>query len=141
MATAKATSPSLVYLVCLLFKYVEVVSAKTSTHKLAMFCHMFSRCSILFAIHFCHILPSWSLAGSAKDHNQAHLGAERQETAGIPESARHLSGNPEHLHSISITTAVLVSELFWYLRSTGNKFNGPLGLRKSASPLPLPSFQ
>jgi hypothetical protein len=36
---------------------------------------------------------------------------------------------------------VLVSELFWYLRSTGNKFNGPLGLRKSASPLPLPSFQ
>ena len=106
MATAKATSPTLVYLMCILFKYVEVVSAKTSTHKLAMFCHMFSMVSILFAIHFCHpFLPSWSLAGSAKDHNQAHLGAERQETAGIPESARHL-GQSRAASGISITTAV-----------------------------------
>ena len=70
LATAKATSPSLVYLMCIQIRR-------------GSFCKDINP-------QACHVLPSWSLAGSAKDHNQVHLGAERQETAGNPESARHL---------------------------------------------------
>ena len=85
----------------------------------------------MFSVLFCHpCLPSWSLAGSARDDNQAHLGAERQETVGIPEGTTSIGQSRAAFHLRNKSPllggkdgkSVLVSDLYWYLIwSTANK--------------------